>query len=48
MFENEYEFVKHYLDANGVNTNTAMDMACDIDIKYNAKRFTLIRRRIKR
>lgn len=32
MFENEYEFVKHYIDTSGVNECTAIDMACDIDI----------------
>lgn len=34
MFENEYEFVKSYIDSNGVNTSTAVDMACDIDFNY--------------
>lgn len=34
MFENEYEFVKSYIDGNGVNTYTAVDMASDIDFNY--------------
>lgn len=34
MFENEYEFVKHYIDNYGVNESNAVDMACDIDINY--------------
>ena len=34
MFENEYEFVKSYIDSNGVNESTAIDMALDIDFNY--------------
>lgn len=34
MFENEYEFVKSYIDSNGVNISTAVDMAYDIDFNY--------------
>lgn len=34
MFKDEYEFVKHYIDTSGVNSYTAIDIACDIDINY--------------